>query len=109
MAAKGSLPCSRHPAVNGPYPEPQEASPPPPNLFLFPFPKEDMYNHPLTHNQHCPTTRTTTRSNLHFASPLHHRVQNGSGAHPASYQMSTRGSFPGGKAAGAWSWPITFT
>jgi hypothetical protein len=28
---------------------------------------------------------------------LHHRVQNGSGAHPASYAMGTRGSFPGGK------------
>jgi hypothetical protein len=26
---------------------------------------------------------------------LHHRVQNGSGAHPASYPMRTRGSFPG--------------
>jgi hypothetical protein len=34
-------------------------------------------------------------------SSLHHRVQNGSGAHPASYPMGTRGSFPGGKAAGA--------
>jgi hypothetical protein len=32
---------------------------------------------------------------------LHHRVQTGSGAHPASCLMSTRGSFPGGKAAGA--------
>jgi hypothetical protein len=32
---------------------------------------------------------------------LHHHVQNGSGAHPASYPMGTRGSFPGGKAAGA--------
>jgi hypothetical protein len=33
---------------------------------------------------------------------LHHRVQNGSGAHPASSSpMGTRGSFPGGKAAGA--------
>jgi hypothetical protein len=32
---------------------------------------------------------------------LHHRVQNGSGAHPASYPMVTRGSFPGGKAAEA--------
>jgi hypothetical protein len=32
---------------------------------------------------------------------LHHRVQNGSGAHPASYPMGTRGSFPAGKAAGA--------
>jgi hypothetical protein len=32
---------------------------------------------------------------------LHHRVQNGSGAHPASYPMGTRGSFPRGKATGA--------
>jgi hypothetical protein len=31
---------------------------------------------------------------------LHYRVQNGSGAHPASYPMDTKGSFPGGKAAG---------
>jgi hypothetical protein len=30
---------------------------------------------------------------------LYHRVQNGSGAHPASYPMGTRGSYPGGKAA----------
>jgi hypothetical protein len=30
---------------------------------------------------------------------LHHRVQNVSGAHPAS--QDTRGSFPGGEAAGA--------
>jgi hypothetical protein len=33
-------------------------------------------------------------------SSLHHRVQNGSGAYLASYPMGTRGSFPGGKAAG---------
>jgi len=32
---------------------------------------------------------------------LHHHVQNGSRAHPASYPMGTRGSFPGGKVAGA--------
>jgi hypothetical protein len=32
---------------------------------------------------------------------LHHRVQNGSEAHLASYPMGTRGSFPGDKAAGA--------
>jgi hypothetical protein len=32
---------------------------------------------------------------------LHHRVQNGPGARPASYPMGTGGSFPGGKAAGA--------
>jgi len=31
----------------------------------------------------------------------HHCIQNGSEAHPASYPMGTRGSFPGGKAAGA--------
>jgi hypothetical protein len=32
---------------------------------------------------------------------LHHRVHNGSGAHPASYPVGTTGSFSGGKAAGA--------
>jgi hypothetical protein len=32
---------------------------------------------------------------------LHHRIQNGSGSHPASYPMGARGSFVGGKAAGA--------
>jgi hypothetical protein len=32
---------------------------------------------------------------------LHHCVQDGSGAHPASYTMGTCGSFPGDKAAGA--------
>jgi hypothetical protein len=31
---------------------------------------------------------------------LHHRVQNGSEAHPASYPMVTRGSFPGVKRPG---------
>jgi hypothetical protein len=31
---------------------------------------------------------------------LHHRVQNGSGAHPASYPMGARGSFPGVKRPG---------
>jgi hypothetical protein len=30
-----------------------------------------------------------------------HRIQNGSGAHPASYPMGTRGCFLGGKAARA--------
>jgi hypothetical protein len=32
---------------------------------------------------------------------LHHRVQNGSGAQPASYPMVTGGSFPRDKAAAA--------
>jgi hypothetical protein len=40
---------------------------------------------------------------------LHHRVQNGYGAHPASYPMYTGGSFPGGKSAKAWTWPFTAT
>jgi hypothetical protein len=31
---------------------------------------------------------------------LHHRVQNCSGSHPASYPIGTRSSFRGGKAAG---------
>jgi len=31
---------------------------------------------------------------------LLHRLQPGSGAHPNSYPMSTRGSFPEGKAGG---------
>jgi hypothetical protein len=31
---------------------------------------------------------------------LHYFVQNGSGANPASYEMGTMASFPGGKATG---------
>jgi hypothetical protein len=38
---------------------------------------------------------------------LHHLVQTGSGAYPTSYPVGTRGSFPGGKAAGVWIWPLT--
>jgi hypothetical protein len=38
---------------------------------------------------------------------LHHRVQTGSGAHPAPYPMGTGGFFAGGKAARTWSWPLT--
>jgi len=34
---------------------------------------------------------------------LLHRVQTGSGAHP----MGIGGSLPEGKAARAWSWPLT--
>jgi len=39
---------------------------------------------------------------------LHHRVQTGSGAHPASYPISTRCPFRGGKVVGAWSWSLTY-
>jgi hypothetical protein len=38
---------------------------------------------------------------------LHHHVRNGSGAHPVFYAVGTRGCFPGCRAAGAWSWPLT--
>jgi hypothetical protein len=38
---------------------------------------------------------------------LLHSVQTASGAHPACYSMGTGGCFPWGKAAGAWSWPLT--
>jgi hypothetical protein len=36
-----------------------------------------------------------------------HVVQTGSGVHQTSYPMGIVGSFPGGKAAGAWNWPLT--
>jgi hypothetical protein len=38
---------------------------------------------------------------------LRHRVQTSSGAHPTSYPVDTGSSFPGGKAAGEWSRPLT--
>jgi len=38
---------------------------------------------------------------------LRHRVQTGSGVHPASCPMGTGGSFPEGKTAGAYSRPLT--
>jgi hypothetical protein len=38
---------------------------------------------------------------------LRHRVQTDTRPHPASYPMGTGGSFPGNKADGAKSWPLT--
>jgi len=47
---------------------------------------------------------------IHVGAPRHllpfcamwgYHIQNGSGAHPASYPVGTRGSFFGGKVAGA--------
>jgi hypothetical protein len=38
---------------------------------------------------------------------LHHCIQNSSRAHPASYPLGIKGSFPGGEAASAWNWPLT--
>jgi hypothetical protein len=38
---------------------------------------------------------------------IHCGVTSFGGPHPTSYPMGTTGSFPGGKAAGARSWPLT--
>jgi len=38
---------------------------------------------------------------------LHHLVYTGSGAYLPSYPKGIRSSFPGSKAAGVWSWPLT--
>jgi len=38
---------------------------------------------------------------------LRHRARTCSGAYPASYPMGTEGHYTGGKAAGAWSWPLS--
>jgi len=38
---------------------------------------------------------------------LHHSVQTGSGAYPASYPVGSRDSFPVSKEAGSWSWLLT--
>jgi len=38
---------------------------------------------------------------------LRHHVQTSPAAHPASQPMDNGDSFPGGKAAGAWSSPLT--
>jgi len=40
---------------------------------------------------------------------LRHRVQTGSGAHPASYPIGTGVSLPWGEAAESWNWPLTPT
>jgi len=39
---------------------------------------------------------------------LHQRALTDSGANPASYPMDSGDSFLVGKAAGEWSWPLTF-
>jgi hypothetical protein len=51
----------------------------------------------------CPLPVTFFDQNFMY---IYHFSHNGSGAHPASYPMGTRYSFPGCKAAGAWSWPL---
>jgi hypothetical protein len=70
------------------------------------------FSHTMKNVWFCPCVEALQSTVIRFLAgagnfSLHHRVQNGSGAHPASYPMGTRGSFPGGKASGAWSWPLT--
>jgi len=40
---------------------------------------------------------------------IRHRVQTCSEAHPASHPMGTGGSYPWGKTARTWSWPVVST
>jgi hypothetical protein len=47
------------------------------------------------------------RVRVPVGSRIFHVVQTGSGIHPTTYPMGTVGSFPGGKAAGVWSLPLT--
>jgi hypothetical protein len=49
---------------------------------------------------------TATRWRVLLPAWVSHNVQTYSGAQPASYPMGTGCSFPGCKAAGAWSWPL---
>jgi hypothetical protein len=83
-----------------------------PDVFIvrdsFSLPFLLMVHPPHTYSQANPTRlRAGDRcSRVRFPAgagnySLHHRVQNGSGVHPASYPMGTGGSFPGSKAAGA--------
>jgi hypothetical protein len=83
-----------------------------PNIILQPTPMSSELSVPvrffdpyfvsishLTHAYYNPYARIRFPAGAGNFS-LHHRVQNGSGAHPASYAMGTRGSFTEGKAAG---------
>jgi hypothetical protein len=53
-----------------------------------------------------PRQRSRYSDWLRAGRSLLHVVQTGSGVHPTSYPMGTAGSFPSGKAARAWSWPL---
>jgi hypothetical protein len=91
------------------------------NLFEIAFRDSDVYSLertvPLTFNVHCacsfahPTPPFLRHFSLYWVILLLRFgriwVSMGVVIHPASYPMGTRDSFPGGKAAGAWSWPLT--
>jgi len=38
---------------------------------------------------------------------LRHRVETGSGVHPAFYTMGTGGCLSEGKVTGPWNWPLS--
>jgi hypothetical protein len=64
------------------------------------------YEYPLPCSQEPSIVPILSQLNLVYALILH-VIQTGSEAHPTSYPMGTGDFFPGGKVAGAWSWPLT--
>jgi hypothetical protein len=74
------------------------------NLFLVVYRQRSRYSDWLRAGR--PRIRSSSQKEGQKFSLLH-SVQTGSEAHPASYPMGTGGSFPGGKAAAAWGWPLT--
>jgi hypothetical protein len=98
MKPETSLPCSQgHDA--GLYPEPAESSSHSHALFKIHYNTTTV----ITNDVYCRAQGyglDDRGSRVRFPMgagnfSLHHRVQNGSRAHPASYPMGTRGSFPG--------------
>jgi hypothetical protein len=67
--------------------------------IIFCFSINTVYTRAVTAQsvQRCATCWTIGLLGFHS---LHHRIQNGSGVHPASYPMGNRGSFRGGKGPG---------
>jgi len=64
----------------------------------------------LIYHHHHPFTWWTTGVQFPAGAgifSLRHRVHICFGSHPAAYPMGTASSYSDGKAAGAWSWPLT--
>jgi hypothetical protein len=97
MKPESPSPCSKQPA----YTEPDESSSQLPILFT----EEHLLQAAAWIARHSAGLRAG-RSWVRVSAgagnfSLHHRLQTGSGAHPASYSMGTGGSFPRSKAAEA--------
>jgi hypothetical protein len=93
MAPQDSLQCSQN-VANGAQPEPLEFS-----LHHVMKSRDSSVGIALGYGLDDRSSRVRFPAGAGNFS-IHHRVQNGSGAHPALYPMGIRGSFPGGKAAG---------